>query len=83
MIKQKTCYLKALHLAPSYSVAHNNLGNVYLRKGREFYVLAIRHFKMAIELKPTYAEACLNLGNTYPIVNDKIKMSTYLSCSLD
>ena len=42
-------------------IAHNNLGNALLQKGKVDE--AITHFQKALQIKPDYAGACYNLGN--------------------
>ncbi len=49
--------------SPSSPNTHNNLGDVYGRRGDKEG--ALREFSRAIELKPNYADAYHNLGNTY------------------
>lgn len=49
--------------SPSSPNTHNNLGDVYGRRGD--LPAAIREFQTAIKLKPNYADAHHNLGNAY------------------
>ncbi len=42
-------------------IAHNNLGNALLQKGK--VEEAIAHFQKALQINPNYAEAHYNLGN--------------------
>lgn len=60
---QDNLWLAAAKTSPSSPQNHNNLGDLYGRRGD--YEKAIYHFKKAIELKPGYAEAYHNLANIY------------------
>lgn len=60
---EDTLWLSAARTSPSSPQNHNNLGDLYGRRGdRES---AIAEFKEAIRLKPNYADAHHNLGNAY------------------
>jgi hypothetical protein len=58
-----TLYLSMENISYNDPKTHNNLGDVYGRRG-EFEKSAYE-FKKAIELKPNYGDAYFNLGNTY------------------
>jgi len=60
---QDHLWLAAKRTSPSSPQNHNNLGDLYGRRGN--LQLAEWHFKKAIELNPNYADAMHNLGNTY------------------
>lgn len=60
---QDTLWLAATRTSPSSPQNHNNLGDLYGRRGD--FEKAVEEFKRAIELKPGYADAYHNLGNTY------------------
>ncbi len=49
--------------SPSSPNTHNNLGDVYGRRGDK--LAALREFQKAIEIKPNYGDAYHNLANTY------------------
>ncbi|MBI2329950.1 tetratricopeptide repeat protein [Candidatus Daviesbacteria bacterium] len=49
--------------SPSSPNTHNNLGDVYGRRGDK--IAALREFQKATELKPNYGDAYHNLANTY------------------
>ena len=54
-------YRRVLEIEPSYSEAHNNLGNILARTGRP--TDAEQHLRRAIELSPRLDLAHNNLGN--------------------
>jgi len=56
LLKAEQIYSKDPHL-------HNDLGLVYMAKDQ--LLLAIEHFKKAVDLKPDYAPARNNLGTAY------------------
>jgi Tfp pilus assembly protein PilF len=56
-------YEKALHIAPDFHPACNNLGTAYLNKGS--YAAAEVQFRHAISLNSNDAAAYFNLGNLY------------------
>ncbi len=63
--------------SPSSPNTHNNLGDVYGRRGDK--QRALKEFSRAIELKPNYADAYHNLGNTYREMGNLEKaMESYL-----
>lgn len=49
--------------SPSSWVNHNNLGDIYSRKGE--YDKSIAEFKKSIQINPRYADAYNNLANVY------------------
>lgn len=57
--------------SPSSPNTHNNLGDVYGRRGDKQG--ALREFQRAIELKPNYGDAYHNLANTYMELNQPDK----------
>lgn len=58
-----TLYQNTLKYSPQSGRVHNNLGNIYLRKGD--YGRALEEYKRAVELKPDLAEGYFNLGEVY------------------
>ncbi len=59
----ETLWLSVLKNDPGIPVVHNNLGNVYLKKGR--MDAAIAEYKKAISLNPNDASLYNNLGAAY------------------
>ncbi len=60
---QDTLWLATAKTSPSSHQNHNNLGDLYARRGE--YEKAVEEFKKAIELKPDYGDAYHNLANVY------------------
>ena len=56
----RVLFERALALNRYNYVAHNNLGNVFVKEGR--YAEAVDHFVEALNLKPDYADAYNNRG---------------------
>ncbi|NQU19051.1 tetratricopeptide repeat protein, partial [bacterium] len=56
-------WIATARTSPSSPNTHNNLGDVYSRRGE--WEKAVYEFKKAIEIKPGYADAYHNLAHTY------------------
>ena len=64
-------YSKAIELDPSYDIAYNNLGVVFL-DGLGDATRAIEYFKTAIEINPDYVLASFNLARAHESLGEKI-----------
>lgn len=64
-------YSKAIELDPSYDIAYNNLGVVFL-DGLGDASRAIEYFKTAIEINPSYVLANFNLARSHEALGEKI-----------
>ncbi|MEK6680463.1 MAG: tetratricopeptide repeat protein, partial [Nitrospirota bacterium] len=58
-----TLWKATIYTTPLSSVAHNNLGLEYNKRGE--YIYAIVEYKKAIEASPSYSHALSNLGDIY------------------
>lgn len=65
---QDSLFLSLKKTAPLNPQTHNNLGDLYSRRGDNQH--AVIEFRKAIELNPTYADAYHNLGLTYIELKD-------------
>ena len=72
-----TAYEKALKLAPEYSEAHNNLGN--LLKDQKKYTEAITHYEASIKIFPDNPNTHNNLGTVYAMMKDVNKAAIYFA----
>ncbi|MFC1649262.1 tetratricopeptide repeat protein [Patescibacteria group bacterium] len=61
-------WLSSAEISPTSPQNHNNLGDLYRRKGD--LARAKYEFETAIQLKPTYADAMHNLAATYLLTGD-------------
>ncbi|MCL5090683.1 MAG: tetratricopeptide repeat protein [Patescibacteria group bacterium] len=64
---QDYLWLSAAKTSPSSPQNHNNLGDLYSRRGD--FSKAVTEFQAAINLLPNYADAFHNLANTYLQMN--------------
>ena len=60
-------YERAVQLAPTWAIAHNNLGYYYTNKKKN--KKALEYFKKAIELDTLYTNAYNHIGNIYYYTN--------------
>ena len=70
-------YKRALELAPEYSEAHNNLGN--LLKDQKKFAEAILHFESSIKIFPDNPSTYNNLGTVYAMKGDVNKAAVYFA----
>ncbi|MBI2617413.1 tetratricopeptide repeat protein [Candidatus Gottesmanbacteria bacterium] len=77
---QDTLWPATVAVSPFSSLAHNNMGDFYIRHGQR--EKAIEEFMKAIEIRPKYAEAYHNLGNTYLLTNDATKAAALFEQAL-
>lgn len=54
-------YLNVIEREPTYVAAHINIGTIYYKQKK--YVLAEKHYRIAISYDPRYAMARFDLGN--------------------
>ena len=60
---QDSLWFATAEVSPEGHVIHNNLGDVYVRRGD--LDTAVKEFLTAIEIKPSYADAHHNVANVY------------------
>ena len=70
-------YKRALELAPEYSEAHNNLGN--LLKDQKKFAEAILHFESSIKIFPDNPNTHNNLGTVYAMRGEVNKAAVYFA----
>lgn len=74
-------YLKALEIDPTFSIAHNNLGLVYLHRNQ--CDRANERFNLAIKYDPTYYKAINNIGGIFMLYGDYNKAVEYFNKALE
>ena len=70
-------YEKAIRLAPEYSEAHNNLGNLLMSQKK--FDEAIQHFEASIKIFPENPNTHNNLGTVHAIRGDFGKAEAYFA----
>jgi len=65
---QDTLWLSMAETSPSSPQNHNNLGDLYSRRGD--FEKAIQEFQWAIQLRPNYGDAYHNLASTYAQIQE-------------
>lgn len=77
---EDTLWFATVKYSPSSPNIHNNLGDVYSRRGE--YDKALQEFSYATKLKPNYADAYHNLAYTYQTLytkeQDPVKKKEYI-----
>ncbi len=61
--KAEKSFRRALQISPNLSLAHNNLGEIFLNRGE--IDSALHHLQLALRSDPNYALAHYNLGLAY------------------
>lgn len=76
------CYNLAINADPSYDIAHNNLGVIYLDTLNDLN-RALACFTEAVDLNPDYTLAHFNLGRCYALLNRKVEAATEFQRAID
>ena len=75
-------YEKSIKLDPSYDIAYNNLGVIYL-DDLGYIQEAIDNLRKAIESNTQYALANYNLGRAMAVKGDKIEAARLFQVAMD
>lgn len=75
-------YHRSIELNPSYEIAHNNLGVIYL-DGLGNAQEALPYFKTSIELNPNYTLAYFNAGRASQALGEYNEAASYYQMALD
>ena len=75
-------YKLSIKFDPTYDIAYNNLGVIYLDDLVQLQ-FAIECFDKAVECNPNYALAYYNLGRCYALKNENIEAAKYFQQAMD
>jgi tetratricopeptide (TPR) repeat protein len=76
----ESLYTHALAVTDNNAVAHDNLGNVYLRQGQSGK--ALEHYQQALRIEPRDAQTFINMGDALQLMGHTEKAIKYYQQSL-